>query len=196
MATIQSLLNNAQKKFLEDDFDNSLREYGLIFRDNPTLKEAKVGIFLSDLALDNEMEAKALFEYYQVIKDERDDAHIEIDEIIQDIYQTQTKIQDIFLKPLKDKAEYEDGIRYNDFLTHIKYRGGFREALEDIICSTRVILTNKDEFRDFVVQLIDNGFDDMAISYLDNTAYLFGNDQEILKLYELVGNSSESRVSK
>jgi len=196
MATIKSLLNNAQKKFLEDKFNDSLREYGLIYRDNPTLQEAKIGVFLSDLALDNEMEAKALFEYYQVIKDERDDAHIEIDEIIQDLYQTQAKIQDIFLKPLKDKAEYEDGIRYSDFVSHIKYRGGFKEALEDIICSTRVILTNKDEFRDFIIQLIDNGFDDMAISYLDNTAYLFGNDQEILKLYELVGNNSESRVSK
>ncbi len=196
MATIKSLLDNAQKSFLDDDFNNSLLKYGLIFSDNPTLKEAKVGVFLSDLALDNEMEAKALFEYYQVIKDEKDDADIEIDEIIQDLYHTQTKIQDVFLKPLKDQAEYENGIRYDDFLSHIKYRGGFKEALEDIMCSTRVILTNRDEFRDFVIQLIDNGFDDMATSYLDNTAYLFGNDQEILKLYELVGNSSESRVSK
>ncbi|SHO80630.1 hypothetical protein MNB_SV-15-344 [hydrothermal vent metagenome] len=196
MASIKSLLNIAQKSFLNEKFDDSLIKYGLILRDNPTLKEAKVGVFLSDLALDNEMEAKALFEYYQIIKDEKDDADVEIDEIIKDLYITQTKIQNLFLKPLQEQSEFENGIKYDDFLSHIKYRENFREALEDIICSTKVILTNRDEFRDFIIQLIENGFNDMATSYLDNTAYLFGNDQEILKLYELVGNSSESRVSK
>ena len=52
--------------------------------------------------------------------------------------------------------------------------------------STKVVITDKDEFIDFVTRLSDEGFDEMALGYLDATAHLFGNDQEVLTLYHVV----------
>jgi len=177
------LLSLAEKKFLGGSFDEALRDYGLVLNDDPSLSEAKVGVLLSDLALDSEDEAKALFDYYQVIKSSNDDADEIIDKLIESIYSSKNKIHEILLEPLQEQAEYEDGIRYRDFLEHIEMRGGFREAFEDIMFSTRVVLTTKEEFISFVNQLIDNDFNTMALDYLDNTAQLFGNDQEVLSLY-------------
>jgi len=173
---------------LGGSFDEALRDYGLALNNNPSLSEAKVGVFLSDLALDSEDEAKALFDYYQVIKSTNDDAEKIIDNLIDSVYSSKSKIHEILLEPLQEQAEYEDGIRYQDFLEHIEGRGGFREAFEDIMFSTKVILTTKEEFISFVSKLIENKFDSMALQYLDNTATLFGNDQEILSLYEKIEN--------
>jgi hypothetical protein len=52
--------------------------------------------------------------------------------------------------------------------------------------STKVVITNKDEFIDFVTHLATEGFDEMALGYLDASASLFGNDQDILALYHVV----------
>ena len=50
----------------------------------------------------------------------------------------------------------------------------------------KVVITNKDEFIDFVKQLSSEGFDEMALGYLDASTQLFGNDQDILALYHVV----------
>lgn len=180
----QRLLNRAEKKFLGGSFNEALRDYGLVLNSNPSLSEAKVGVLLSDLALDSEDEAKALFDYYQVIKASNDNADEIIDKLIESIDSSKSKIHEILLEPLQEQADYEDGIRYHDFLMHIETRGGFKEAFEDIMFSTKVILTTKEEFISFVTKLIENDFQAMALDYLDNTASLFGNDQEVLRLYE------------
>jgi len=52
--------------------------------------------------------------------------------------------------------------------------------------STKVVIIDKDEFIDFVTKLANEGFDEMALGYLDATASLFGNDQEVLALYNVV----------
>lgn len=182
----KSLLTRAEKKFLGGSFDEALRDYGLALNNNPSLSEAKVGVFLSDLALDSEDEAKALFDYYQVIKSTNDDAEKIIDNLIDSVYSSKSKIHEILLEPLQEQAEYEDGIRYQDFLEHIEGRGGFREAFEDIMFSTKVIISSKDEFIDFVKHLSSEGFHQMALNYLDSSGNIFGNDQDILELYNTI----------
>jgi hypothetical protein len=68
----------------------------------------------------------------------------------------------------------------------IENRGSFKKAFEDIMFSTKVVITDKDEFIDFVTQLANEGFDEMALNYLDATSSLFGDDQDILALYNVV----------
>jgi propanediol dehydratase large subunit len=62
-------------------------------------------------------------------------------------------------------------------------RGDFKEAFEDIMFSTKVVITNRDEFIDFIKHLSTEGFQEMALSYLDVASNAFGDDQEILALY-------------
>lgn len=180
------LLQRAEGEFLKGDFSSALRDYGLLLKDYPTLDEAIVGVYLSDLGIESRDEAQALFDYYQVIKDQKDNAAEIIDSLIRTLDHSKDTIQKLLIDPIEEQIEYSDGIRYSDFLELVKDRGSFKKAFEDIMFSTKVIISDKDEFIDFVTKLSTEGFDEMALSYLDASGGLFGNDQEILALYHLV----------
>ena len=180
------LLQRAEAEFLKGDYTNALRSYGLILKDYPTLDEAKIGVYLSDLGIESQEEAQALFDYYQVIKDEQDNAVDIIDGIIENLDTSKKQIQELLVDPIEEQVEYGDGIRYSDFLHLVESRGSFKKTFEDIMFSTKVVITNKDEFIDFVTQLSNEGFDEMALGYLDASSSLFGNDQDILALYHVV----------
>lgn len=183
------LLQRAENEFLEGDFKKALRSYGLILRDNPTLDEARVGVYLSDLGSESQDEAQALFDYYQIIKDEKENAVDIIDGLIDSLDSTKHNLQELLLDPVEEQVEYGDGIRYSDFLALVESRGSFKKTFEDIMFSTKVVITDKDEFIDFVTKLSQEGFDEMALGYLDATAQLFGNDQDVLALYNVVKGS-------
>ena len=180
------LLQRAEAEFLNGDYAKALRSYGLILKDYPTLDEAKIGVYLSDLGIESQEEAQALFDYYQVIKNEQDNAVDIIDGIIENLDTSKKKIQELLVDPVEEQVEYSDGIRYSDFLKLVESRGSFKETFEDIMFSTKVVITNKDEFIDFVTQLSKEGFDEMALGYLDASTSLFGDDQDILALYHVV----------
>ncbi len=180
------LLQRAENEFLKGDYTNALRSYGLILKDYPTLDEAKIGVYLSDLGIESQEEAQALFDYYQVIKNDKDNAVDIIDGIIENLDTSKKQIQELLVDPVEEQVEYGDGIRYSDFLQLVESRGSFKKTFEDIMFSTKVVITNKDEFIDFVMQLSNEGFDEMALGYLDASSSLFGDDQDILALYHVV----------
>jgi tetratricopeptide (TPR) repeat protein len=180
------LLKRAEHEFLQGDYDKALRSYGLILKDYPTLDEAKIGVYLSDLGIESEEEAQALFDYYQMIKSEKENAVDIIDGLIENLDSSKNKLQELLVEPIEEQIEYSDGIRYSDFQELVKSRGSFKKTFEDIMFSTKVVITNKDEFIDFVTQLANEGFDEMALGYLDASSSLFGNDQDILALYHVV----------
>jgi len=180
------LLQRAENEFLQGNFKKALRAYGLILKDYPTLDEAKVGVYLSDLGSESQDEAQALFDYYQIIKDEKKNAVDIIDGLIESLDTSKEAIKNLLLDPMEEQVEYNDGIRYSDFLELVENRGSFKKTFEDIMFSTKVMITDKDEFIDFVTKLSGEGFDEMALGYLDASSHLFGNDQEILALYNVV----------
>ncbi len=180
------LLERAENAFLKGEYANALRSYGLILKDYPALDEARIGVFLSDLGTESEEEAQALFDYYQILKNEKENAADIIDGLIENLDSSKYKLQELLLSPFEEQVEYGEGIRYSDFLTLVQSRGSFRKTFEDIMFSTKVIISNKDEFIDFVKQLSREGFDEMALGYLDASTNLFGNDQDVLALYHVV----------
>ncbi|MFT7880882.1 MAG: hypothetical protein ABXS91_10870 [Sulfurimonas sp.] len=185
------LLQRAEGEFLSGEFSSALRDYGLLLKDYPTLDEAKVGVFLSDLGIESGEEAQALFDYYQAIKDEKENAVEIIDSLIRSLDDSKDVLKELLVDPIEEQVEYSDGISYSDFLELVERRGSFKETFEDIMFSTKVIITNKDEFIDFVKKLTVEGFDEMALSYLDASSTLFGNDQDILTLYTLVAGHKQ-----
>ena len=185
------LLQRAEGEFLNGDYHNALRSYGLILKDHPTLDEAKIGVYLSDLGIESEEEAQALFDYYQIIKSEKENALDIIDGLIDSLDTSKQYIKKLLLNPVEEQLEYGDGIRYSDFLLLVESRGSFKKAFEDIMFSTKVVITQKDEFIDFVTQLSNEGFDEMALNYLDATTSLFGDDQDVLALYNVVKGAKE-----
>ncbi|MEA1879213.1 MAG: hypothetical protein U9N11_01025 [Campylobacterota bacterium] len=180
------LLERAENEFLQGDFMNALRSYGLILKDYPSLDEAMIGVYLSDLGVESGEEAQALFDYYQIIKEEKTNAVEIIDGLIDSLDHSKLDIQKLLVDPFEEQLEYEDGIRYSDFMDLVESRESFKRTFEDIMFSTRVMITNKDEFIDFVTKLSEEGFDEMVLRYLDTTSHLFGNDQDVLALYNVV----------
>ena len=180
------LLQRAESEFLKGDYTNALRSYGLILKDYPLLDEARIGVYLSDLGAESEEEAQALFDYYQMIKTEKENAVDIIDGLIDSLDSSKHNIQELLLNPIQEQVEYGDGIRYRDFLALVESRGSFKKTFEDIMFSTKVVITDKDEFIDFVTKLSNEGFDEMALGYLDATTNLFGDDQDVLALYNVV----------
>lgn len=185
------LLQRAEEEFLQGDFQMALQTYGLLLKDYPGMDEAKVGVFLSDLGTESAEEAQALFDYYQLIKEERENAADIIDGLIESLSSTKMQLSELLVDPLQEQVEYGEGIRYSDFLDLVESRGSFRKAFEDIMFSTKVVITDKDQFIDFVTRLAEEGFDEMALNYLDATTSLFGDDQDVLALYHVVKGSKQ-----
>jgi len=185
MKSEQVLLQRAEEQFLRKDYSNALKIYGLILKDNPQFKEAKIGAYLSDMGLDSDEDAQALFDYYQAIKDSHQDADVVIDELMQAIRSTRVIIHQIFDEN-KQQYRHRDGIAYRDFLRSIEEKGDFRTAFEDIMFSTKVLIDTKEDFIDFVKRLIDAGYHEMAAGYLDALAGDPVIDQDIYALYRLL----------
>ena len=48
--------------------------------------------------------------------------------------------------------------------------------------STRVIITEKEDFLDFLDKLIEHGFSEMALTYLENALSVYPTDKLLTKL--------------
>ena len=80
----------------------------------------------------------------------------------------------------------ENGIKYEDFMSLIQSRGSFKEAFEDIMFSTKVIISRKEDFVDFLSKLMENGFVEISLNYLESAVTLFPNDEQLLTLIKKV----------
>ncbi|WP_353661447.1 hypothetical protein [Hydrogenimonas sp. SS33] len=178
-------LERAENHFYRGDYDEAMREYGILLKDYPDLQEARIGAILSDIAVENDEEAQALFEYYQVLKEEgNEEAERIIEEMIGSLDQALEKISDLLEGTLLGNDEPENGINYRDFKELVELRGSFRRAFEDIMFSTRVIISEKEDLLDFIRQLVDNGFNEMAMRYIEGAALAYPGEEKIQDLIE------------
>jgi hypothetical protein len=180
--SITRLLNRAEEQFSSGEYISAMTSYGLLLRDYPMHNDAKIGAFLCDIGMENDEEAQALYDYYQIIKTEQDNASEAMINLISTLDSTKDQIGQL-LAPKEDKIDYQDGIGYRDFLQFIDDRGDFSRAFEDVMFSTRVILKGKEEYIDFISQLIDKGQNELAERFLDSMSSTFGKSQDIYELY-------------
>ncbi len=182
---IEKILERAENYFYSGEYEEAMRIYGLLLKDYPDLKEARIGAILSDIANENDEEAQALFEYYQILKNEDDEnAEQIIEDMIVSLDDALEKISSLLDGALLGKDEYVNGISYDDFKELVKQRGSFRRAFEDIMFSTRVVITDKNDLLDFLQQLVNNGFNDMAMRYIEGVALAYPGEEKIKDLID------------
>lgn len=186
MTSKNILLQRAEYQFLNKDYSSALKIYGLLLKDYPTQKDAMVGAYLSDMGFDLDDDAQALFDYYQTIKNSSDDAQEIIDSLSQTIYATRFVVQESINGAIEQEIASHDGIRYDEFLELIEEDGDFKQVFENIMFSTKVIITQKSDFIDFIHRLLDANFNTLALKYLDAFAGSFLVNQDIYKLYDLI----------
>jgi len=177
------ILDQAKDFFSQEDYKAALEKFAEVLRNFPNSKEAYNGVILSEMALSGEMGAEALFDYYEILKEESDEeADVIMSEILQNMDGTVEKLSEVFAQPLRERLEYEDGILYSDFQKILDGGADFKETFENIMFSTRVIITDRDDFLDFLDKLIENGFAEMALTYLENALSIYPSDKLLQKL--------------
>ncbi|WP_294962906.1 hypothetical protein [Sulfurimonas sp.] len=186
-------LTQAKDYFSKSDYKSALERFAVVLQDFPNSKEAYNGVILSEMALSGEGGAEALFDYYEILKDEDKES---ADNIMSDILQTMDgtveKLSEVFAEPLRERLEFEDGILYQDFKAILDKGAGFKETFENIMFSTRVIITQKEDFIDFLENLIEHGFAEMALTYLENALSVYPSDELLRKLLKKLAKSKKS----
>lgn len=176
------------EKFYAKRFSEAMFHFSLALSEDPSLKEARIGAILCDMALQNEEQATILFEYYLLTKaNGAKDCEDVIEEIIDSVEENIGKMTHLANeREFEAKINAENGIKYEDFMSLIQSRGSFKEAFEDIMFSTKVIISRKEDFVDFLAKLIENNFVDISLNYLESAVMLFPNDEQLLALIKKV----------
>jgi len=176
-------LTQAKESFSKSDYKNALEKFATVLQNFPNSKEAYNGVILSEMAMSGEGGAEALFDYYEILKEEdKEQADTIMSEILKNLDGTIESLGDIFADPIRDRLEFEDGILYQDFKNIVERTHDFKETFENIMFSTRVIITQKEDFVDFLENLIESGFTEMALTYLENALAAYPNELVLRKL--------------
>ncbi|MGE4396806.1 MAG: hypothetical protein AB7D34_05040 [Sulfurimonas sp.] len=177
------ILSQAKDSFSKSDYKNALEKFAAVLQNFPNSKEAYNGVILAEMALSGEGGAEALFDYYEILKEEdKEQADIIMSDILQNMDGSMEKLSEVFAQPIRDRIEFEDGILYKDFKALIDSGESFKETFENIMFSTRVIITQKEDFVDFLDSLIEHGFAEMALTYLENALSVYPSDALLRKL--------------
>jgi tetratricopeptide (TPR) repeat protein len=185
MSTISKykILSQAKESFSQADYKSALEKFAQVLQNYPNSKEAYNGVILSEMAMSGEIGAEALFDYYEILREEdQEEADVVMQEILQNMDGTLEKLSEAFTQPLRDRLEYEDGILYTDFKQLVEDGADFKETFENIMFSTKVIITEKEDFIDFLDKLIEHGFTEMALTYLENALSAYPTDTLLMKL--------------
>lgn len=188
-------LSQAKESFSQSDYQKALEKFAIVLQNYPNSQEAYNGVILSEMALSGESGAEALFDYYAILQEEDKEQADEImSEILQNMDGSIDKLGEIFAEPLRDRLEFEDGILYEDFKALIDQGEDFKETFENIMFSTRVIISDKEDFIDFLEKLIAHDFSEMALTYLENALSVYPNDVMLRKLLKQLakGDTSEN----
>lgn len=141
---------------------------------------------LADMALEYEDEARALFEYYQVIYNKNNqEAEKIILEMVENFDKNLYALNLAIWSLQEAEVDKNDGILYEDFEIH-SAKVGFKEAFEDLMFSSKIIFTNKSEFLIFVRNLVKFGFEEIAINYFENAGNLLFYDKDFMRLYQQI----------
>jgi tetratricopeptide (TPR) repeat protein len=176
-------LTQAKDSFSQADYKNALDKFAAVLQNFPNSKEAYNGVILSEMAMSGESGAEALFDYYEILREEdQEEADTIMSEILQNMDGAIDKLGEIFAEPLRDRIELEDGILYQDFKDILATGESFKKTFENIMFSTRVIITQKEDFIDFLDNLIEHDYKDMALTYLENALGAYPTDEPLRKL--------------
>ncbi len=177
---IDAKLKNAEEFFLKKEYRKAINTYSDILAIDTTNEFAKIGVLLADLASEHEQEAHALYDYYLILKSEENiDADMILKSAIENFDGNIDKISQIFTTLNSSKVDAIDGISYEDFKVMISDRGSFKRAFEDLMYSTKIVISGHNDFIEFMNELVDNGFSEVALTYLENAGDLFPYDENI-----------------
>ena len=187
------ILSEAKKSFSKSDYKKALEKFATVLQNDPESKEAYNGVILSEMALSGESGAEALFDYYEILKAEDSESADEImSDILENMDGTLEKLSEIFQEPFRDRLELEDGILYDDFKKIVAQNDNdFKKVFDNIMFSTKVIISSKEDFVEFLDYLIEYQYHEMALNYLENALSIYPNDMALRNLLKKLAKRLE-----
>ena len=168
------------KAFNKGEFDAAASYFSLAYDKKPDEKLLFL-ITLCSLAKTRRDEAMTLFEIFK-LKDKLGMSPDELEEILGAL---EAKFSD------DESLEEQNAISYADFMEAVR-RGGFKSTFEDIMFSTRVMIDNRDDFLEFLQNLIKNDFIEMGLNYIETAAVMFAGDERLIALAREINKKAES----
>ncbi len=188
MGNSENLLKQAHSYFTAKDYDKALFLYSQVLSLDPTNTEYQLYCIFCDLGFESDEKAQSLFDYFIVAKDnDLEEAINYVQDVINAYDGDNAKMMGILKDMSTTSVESLNAIEYKDFMQLVQNRGSFKEAYQDIMFSTKVAITSKDDLLDFIDKLIENNFDKTAYSYLDGFNEFFSYDEDLTALYERLG---------
>ena len=78
-------------------------------------------------------------------------------------------------------------IAYADFMRAVSQKG-FKDAFESIIFSSKIAISDKSEMIEFLENLIENGYYEMGLNYVENSAAAYAGDERFEALMQKIKN--------
>ncbi|RUM67947.1 MAG: hypothetical protein DSZ06_00070 [Sulfurospirillum sp.] len=172
---MKKLKIEAKEFFKNRKYKDAIKKFQAVLMEEPFDLEAKLGVMLCDMAETNEYEAKNLFEMYESAKDKNiGDIGILLEDILQEgdeqLFDEADELKKLYSDELKDYVEYRD------FLTFVESRGEFKRAFEDLMFSAKIVIDSKEDFIEFISRLLENGYTNTALNYLENAIALYPHE--------------------
>jgi tetratricopeptide (TPR) repeat protein len=191
------LLDKANSYFTAGNYEKALFIYSQLCQNFPQNLEYEIYPIFCDIGLEDHEKAQSLFDYFIVSKDEDLETALKY---VKDVIKAYDGDIDQMSKIMNDMSiqaqESLEAIRYEDFNTLVKTRGSFRIAFEDIMFSTKVAISSKEQFFDFLEKLIENNFYSTAYKYLDGYNEFFTYDNKIEDYYKILESKNIENINQ
>jgi len=189
----KELFKDAEKSFNSENYKKALINYSQILNINPENDKAKILVILTEMVMNKESGGDALYDYYTIlIKANISNPEDVIYNLLESIDNKKVDLGNLPSSALEEHLLYSDGITYTDFKAFAIKQKGFKKAFEDIIFTTKIIITEKEELLDFLNNLVKYEFYGTALSYLEGALESFPNDKSLQFLAKKlnIGNNS------
>lgn len=180
---LKELTTEGESSFASREYQKSLEYFLKALSYDSNYKPAKIGILLLDMIQGYEDEAHALHDYYEILKkDPKNSSEDLVLNAIKNFDDNLNRVAQFFSNINTTQINAIDGILYDDFKKLESQRGGFKRAFEDIMYSTKIIIQSHEDFVEFMNKLVDYGFKDVALSYLENGVEQFMFDKDLREI--------------
>lgn len=89
---------------------------------------------------------------------------------------------------------FETALSYTDFLES-EQQLGFQRSFENVIFANRLVISNKNDFLNFLEKLLDHGYIDTTLAYVESVASVLAGDEKFMQLQKkLQGKVCENRA--
>jgi len=183
----KKMLQKAAELFQKKDFINALKFYSIVYHDEPENTDAKVGVLLASMQTENVDDVIQLYDFYNIAKTfDPDHSYEALESLVEALESGMMRNSEGSVFTFEEMIETEEGITYSDFKKLLEESDDFKEVFQNVFFSTKVIITQKNDFFEFINTLIEHEYIDMALSYIDNASSVFPADEKIRELLKKI----------